>query len=288
MAPAGPDLSVLLTVLAEHRVEVELTSNIGAGVALASVNLERFSLAIAVIPSEHGYSATSLPAIYVEIGVATGRGLPLLVISESPGQPLPALAGLTMVVTEFGNYEAQRLQIGLFLRQIGTTQYSQPVQAPVPSGRPISVDYSARLNEIRESSAGLRALAFEQLVGDLLRGAGAQVEQSMSGPGDLGVDAAAFIPGEEGRLGTVMIQVKSGTLQGHTLRVDELKLSTLVARARAGLGLLVYDRIAPDARKIPNAPLVSRLGIDELLTELEIRPLSAVLTEARNRAVHGL
>jgi hypothetical protein len=33
---------------------------------------------------------------------------------------------------------------------------------------------------------------------------------------------------------------------------------------------------------------VFRLGIDDLLAELEARPLGAMLARARNRAVHGM
>ena len=85
-----------------------------------------------------------------------------------------------------------------------------------------------------------------------------------------------------------MIQVKSGTLTSHALRATQHELSAYVLQAGAGLGLLVYDQIAPGARKVPPAPQVFSLGIDQLLAELETKPLSTVLTQARNRAVHGV
>ena len=77
-----------------------------------------------------------------------------------------------------------------------------------------------------------------------------------------------------------MIQVKSGTLTSHTLQESQRQLSAQVLQAGAGLGLLVYDQATPDARKVPPAPLVFRVGIDELLAELATKPLSAVLTQA--------
>ena len=145
-----------------------------------------------------------------------------------------------------------------------------------------------RLQAVRESPGGLRGAEFERLVGDLLREAGAQAEERSPWKPDEGIDIAAFIPGEEQRLGAVMIQVKSGTLTGRTLQATQHELSTYVLRVGAGLGLLVYDQAAPDARKVPPAPLVASLGIDELLAELESKPLSTVLAQARNRAVHGV
>lgn len=123
---------------------------------------------------------------------------------------------------------------------------------------------------------------------DLLREAGAQAEERSPWGPDGGIDIAAFIPGEEQRLGAVMIQVKNGTLTSRTLQETQRQLSVQVLQAGAGLGLLVYDQATPDARKVPPAPLVSRVGIDQLVAELATKPLSAVLTQARNRAVHGM
>jgi hypothetical protein len=66
------------------------------------------------------------------------------------------------------------------------------------------------------------------------------------------------------------------------------QLSAHVLQAGAGLGLLVYGQVRPDAKKIPPALLVSSLSTDQLMTELETRPLGAVLAQARNRTVHGM
>jgi hypothetical protein len=280
---------VLLAVLADRAVDVDSTSDIGAGVTLARVALDRFDFAVAVVPSDRGKGRVGLPAIYVEIGVVAARELPILVLTEVPGPPSPALAGLTTVITSLGNEEALRLQLSLFLRRVEAPPSGrQPVQPPATTAHLVPALYRARLQAVRNSPAAQRGLAFEQLLSDLFRDAGAQVEQrGPSGP-DVGVDIAAFIPGEEQRLGTLMIQVKSGTLTAPAMQQEQRKLSKQVLEARAGLGLLVYDQVTPGARKTPSVQLVSRLGIDELLTELEGRPLSAVLVQARNRAVHGM
>lgn len=289
IASSGPDLSVLLAVLADHAVDVDSTSDIGAGVGLARVALDRFNFAVAVVPSDRGKGRAALPAIYVELGVVAARELPLLVVIEAPGPPSPALAELTTVITSMGNEEALRLQLGLFFRRVEAPQSTQrPVEPPTTSEHLVPALYRARLQAVRSSPATQRGLAFESLVSDLFRDAGAEVEQRVPGAPDVGVDIAAFIPGEEQRLGTLMIQVKSGTLTGHAMQQEQRKLSKQVLEARAGLGLLVYDQATPGTRKTPSVPLVFRLGIDELLAELEGRTLSAVLVQARNRAVHGM
>jgi hypothetical protein len=154
----------------------------------------------------------------------------------------------------------------------------------------ISADYRARLQAIRSSSSGpRRGLEFEQLVADLLRDSGALTEEPASDGGrDYGVDIAAFVPGEEHRLGTLLIEVKSGRLTSRALRDAQDKLSTQVLQRRGGLGLLVYDEAVIAPGQPPSSPLVFSLAIDQLLSELEHRPLRDVLVHARNRAIHGM
>jgi hypothetical protein len=289
MTPSGPELSVLLAVLAECEVDAESTADVGAGLALADVSLVPYDFALAVIPAGRRERDVSLSAIYVEIGVAAARDLPLIVIAESPDPPSPALAGVATIITQLDNEEALRLQIGLFVRRVQAVPRAQrSARPPTRTTAPVPESYAARLHAARTSPPGLKGFAFEQLVSDLLRETGAQAEQRSAGEPDMGVDIAAFIPGEEQRLGTVMFQVKSGELSDRALREVQQRLSDQVLQAGAGLGVLVYDQITPAARNTEPAPLVLRLGIDELLAELETRPLSAVLIQARNRAVHGM
>jgi hypothetical protein len=290
MSPSGQDLSVLRAVLTDHAVRIDPTSDVGAGVALAGVSLAPYDFAVAVIPADHERHEASLPAIYIEIGVAVARGLPLIVIAGTAIPASPALAGAAAIVmTELGNEQALRLHLGVFVRQMqAAPRADQPARLPASPAPSLPAAYLMRLQAVRESPGGLRGAEFERLVGDLLREAGAQAEERSPWEPDGGADIAAFIPGEEQRLGAVVIQVKSGTLTSHALRATQHQLSTYVLQAGARLGLLVYDQIAPGASKVPPAPQVFSLGIDQLLAELETKPLSTVLTQARNRAVHGV
>ena len=284
------DLSVLCAALTDYGVDIDSTSDIGAGVVLAGVSLAQYDFAVAVIPADHDRHQGALAAIYIEIGVAVARSLPLIVIAGTSIPASPALAGATTIImTELGNEEALRLHLGVFLRQVQTAPRTErSVRLPASSAPSVPAAYLTRLQAVRESPGGLRGAEFERLVGDLLREAGAQAEERSPWEPGGGVDIAAFIPGEEQRLGAVVIQVKSGTLTSHTLRATQHELSAYVLQAGAGLGLLVYDQIAPGARKVPPAPQVFSLGIDQLLAELETKPLSTVLTQARNHAVHGV
>jgi hypothetical protein len=289
MAPSGLDLSVLLAVLSRHAVEVSPATDVGVGVALADMPLGEYDFALAVVPAGRADRSTSLSAIYIEIGVAAGRDLPLLVIAEPPDPPSPALAGVTTILTHVSNEDALDLRLSVFLRQLLVSprtqerDLSRTVQAALAPG-----PYAERLQAVRNAPAAFRGLAFEQLVSSLVQDAGAQAEHRSPGGPDTGIDFAAFFPGEEQRLGAVMFQVKSGKVTRDTLRRAEMRLSEQVMQSGAGLGVLVYDQAPPGASGIPPAPLVIRLSIDELLADLEDRPLSGVLYQARSRAVHGL
>jgi hypothetical protein len=131
MAPSGPELSILLAVLAEYEVDAESTADVGAGLALADVPLDPYDFALAMIPAEHRERDVSLSAIYVEIGVAAARDLPLIVIAEPPDPPSPALAGVATIITQLDNEEALRLQIGLFVRRMQAVPRAQrPARPP--------------------------------------------------------------------------------------------------------------------------------------------------------------
>lgn len=132
MSPSGLDLSVLRAVLTDHAVRIDPTSDVGAGVALAGVSLAPYDFAVAVIPADHERHEASLPAIYIEIGVAVARGLPLIVIAGRAVPASPALAGATAIVmTELGNEQALRLHLGVFVRQMqAAPRADQPARLP--------------------------------------------------------------------------------------------------------------------------------------------------------------
>jgi hypothetical protein len=149
----------------------------------------------------------------------------------------------------------------------------------------IADEFETRLASLVGSSQESRGYAIERLVVDLLSSAGANIEAEQ-GQHDRGFDAAAFIPGEEERLGLLVIEVKDRL--DRASRIDaERQLQSYVIDARAGLGLLLY---LSSTSKIstPTTPLVLSIPIEQLLSELRVRPLSQVLVHARNEAVHRM
>lgn len=284
IAPSGGDLGVLSQVLQEAGLFPTSSVDLGAGIALANADLSAFGAAVVVLPAHR--SQRGLQAVLLETGIAAGRNLPLLVIVP-PDQAIPtALSTIQVVKTDLTNREALTLHVGLFAEALGATArepFSSPTLAPLTTA--LADEFETRLTSLTGSSQRSRGFDIEQFVVDLLSSAGANIETQQDRH-DQGFDAAAFIPGEEERLGLVVIEVKDRLDRASRVNAER-QLQSYVLDARAGLGLLLY--LSPTSQaSTPTTPLVLSMPIGQLLSELRLRPLSSVLIHARNQAVHRM
>jgi hypothetical protein len=278
-ASTDADTRVLREALEELGVEVLTTTEVASGSGLLSV-LDPTDRLVALLQD----SPTGNAAVLVEIGIAIGMRLPVLVIVP-PGSPIPAALGDVIVVRSAADdLEALRLPLKLFLR-------IEPTPPPVLSGISISpasheqVDldrFRQQLGLLEETGGTGRDLV--TLVADLLRYSGAQVEEQPSWGEGSRPDIALAIPGEEERLGTVIVELKSSR-DRTTLESAASQLVEYVLALRGGLGLLLYPG---SELQLPTTPMTVSLSLDRLLTELSDRPLADVLIRARNEAVHRL
>jgi hypothetical protein len=298
IAPTSLDVHVLTGVLVDQEVEVLYASELGAGVTLAQSAIDLADCAVAVLPSQPTRTAEGLAAIFIEIGVVAGRGIPILVIVEPPEAPPPALAGATIVRAPVNHVDALRLHLRMFMLSVaagGAVQRPNPPAALEPSSL---AGFRARLEAIRnppqvhEASGGrasARGFQLERLVYDVLSGAGATmaINFELSPDTRREADAVAYVPGTESVLGAIIVEIKLRRLTEADLQRTEHQLLKNMKAGRVGFGLLVYDELATDAHGIRPVPFILALSVDELLTELEYMPLGELLVRARNRAVHG-
>jgi hypothetical protein len=93
IAPNYADLLPLRAVLEDLDTEITTTAQLLVGAQLATVPLDMFDFAVAVLPATgpDGTPATTPSAVYLEAGIALGRGLPLIVLAENPGADLPGI-----------------------------------------------------------------------------------------------------------------------------------------------------------------------------------------------------
>ena len=283
IAPSYADLSALRTVLAELGVTATTTTQLLVGAQLATVPLDEFSFAVAVLPASgpDGTPATTPATIFLEAGIALGRGVPLIVLAEDPNEDLPVLGGLASNVWTIAGAKDEasiRLHLTLFTKVLETHRPARDsLPRPEPSAAP-SVTPSSET--IGRHDQGLQEEVFS-----LLQASGAKVEsEAVSGGGDR-VDAAALIPGAESALGPVLIEVKA--LQGHGLSAAVNQLAAFLARSGAMFGLVVYDGPRQEPGPASGFPIMA-MHIDELREHVRHGSLGSTLVYVRNSAVHGL
>lgn len=261
-----------------HHVDTPQTA--GAGALLASGNWS--ADAVIAVMSLKKPPKQRFDAILVEVGIAVGRGIPVLLLTRRD-LPLPSLAGVPRIDSDIGTAldagSLLRTQIRLFLEGIRsdsprrTSDVGSPPQGPALSMHP-------------PQNAGQ---AFEQKVGDLLRGTGSEVlSEVRAADSSQRADFAIYLPGQEAELGIVLVEAKAFSPSANTrslLREAAQRLSIQVINARAGLGLLVYDG---ERVKLPTTPLVVAMTLTELTNRLTGTSLPDALRQARNEAIHAL
>ena len=282
--PFGADLGILPEVLTEAGLTPTSSVDLGAGIALAKADLGVFHAAVVVLPAKR--NRRGLEAVLLETGIAAGRNLPLFVV-VSPNDSIPAaLSTIQVVKTDLTNQEALTLHVGLFAQSLEMRVYEPlPRPAASPLSPQVADQFGRRLASLIESPPTDEGSAIERLVVDLLSSAGANIE-AQPVRGDQGFDAAAFIPGAEEELGLLVIEVKARIDRARRISAER-QLQSYVLDSRAGLGLLLYLSSTSHS-SVPTTPLVLSMSIEQLVSELRLRPLSRVLIRARNEAVHRI
>ena len=281
IAPSYADLSALRTVLAELGVTATGTTQLLVGAQLATVPLDEFSFAVAVLPASGPDGTPATPAtIFLEAGIALGRGMPLIVLAEDPDENLPVLGGLASNVWTIAgakDVDSIRLHLTLFTKVLEIHSPSRnSVPRLEPSAAPSATPSTETLGRHDQS-------LLEEVLG-LLQAGGAKVESEAVSSGGDRVDAAAIIPGAGPALGPVLIEVKA--LQGHGLPAAVNQLAAFLARSGAMLGLVVYD--GPRQEPGPASGfLIVAMHIDELREQVRRGSLGSTLVQIRNRAAHG-
>jgi hypothetical protein len=280
IAPSYAELSPLRAVLGELETEVTTTAQLLVGAQLASVPLDQFDFAVAVLPATgpNGRPSTTPAAIYVEAGIVLGRGLPLIVLAEDAREDLPSLGGLASnvwLVAGARDEDNIRLHLSLFTKVLANSQPVAVVAGADPSVLPTKAWTGDTTNR------GQRL--FEAVVG-LFEAGGAVVEEANDGPGDRGVDAAVLIPGTQRSLGPVLLQVKA--FQGRGLPQTIRQHAYPVRERGAMLGLVVYDGPRQDEHVPAGLPVVV-MHVDDLRQSIESGDLGRRLIYARNTFVHG-
>lgn len=230
--------------------------------------------------------------VFIECGVALGRGIPLLVIySDLYGEdalltpawpPSVSVARMSLLATE-----ALDLHIRLFFARISRGG-GQSLQSLV-SSRPLdTVTARMQLTEIRRREGADRSQALERWAANLFRSSGIELAEPASP--DRGFDFVATLSNQAPLMGPIIVEVKS-TRSSRALQNLAVHLQQVVVRERAAFGLVILDDTEVEPFLVEQTPLVAIVGAGELLDATERQSnqsVAAVLLNMRNRAAHGL
>ncbi|MFG1796675.1 hypothetical protein [Nocardia sp. NPDC049149] len=301
MASAPLDLGVLWDVLDSRDVDAERTSDLGAGIDLLRVPPDDFDFGIAVVPAEQPTNSGVRAAIFLEIGIAAARNIPVLVIIDPDEPPLPALGDLSQVRAAVDNREALELHVGLFLKRFTRKRSKSDSWDPYESERSrhnprvvagpsktSTAEIRRRLNEFfasmdSSSWSKFREVETAELLDVVLQAEGATVAREIR-DADQTVDIAFTHPdiGE-----TVLIEIKKIKHAGDLDSAQE-QLSSYVKNNSHAIGLVLYDgpQMTSSMDTFSRYSQIWTMSLREFYTSVAREQLGPFLIRTRNQLVH--
>lgn len=247
--------------------------------------LPEVDFVLAVFPERSSWETP--PALLLDIGVAIGKGIPVLLIAEPPRRVDASLAPLPLAAISLHNQAALTEQITRFISSIESSHRPVGEDAPRVDHRVLDA-ISLDLEALRDSplDSGQSGYRFEEIALRLLRAAGAEVER---GNLDFGHDAAGWVPGTETLFSDPLLFQFKLLQEPRVPPATLAKLADYVARRGAGFGVMICFSTSPATIKWPEntSPSVIAFEIMDLLRQLRTQTLAAVLRNRRNAAVHG-
>ena len=280
------DLSALHEALSDANVEVTTPGHAfqmppadATGYWLPDVDF-----VLAVFPARPDWETP--PALLLDIGVAIGKGVPVLIIAEPPRKVDAALAPLPLARVSLGHKSALSARIDQFANAI--VGGSRPVGDDVPAvDHRILDSVTLDLEVLRDQPfTPQTSRQFSEIAMRLLRACGAEVEESRV---DGGYDAAGWVPGTETLFPEPLFFEFRLLRQAEVPRQKLDQLAGIAARRGGGFGVLIAFTL--DSRPVPWPesawPMVLTFEMTELIHELRQQSLAAVLRNRRNAVVHG-
>jgi hypothetical protein len=229
--------------------------------------------------------------VLFEMGLAMGLGKPVLLLLE-PGTKVPSFVPpSTFLSSDLTDSVVLRLGIKQFLTDVSKrparTRTERETSSDRPAGEPAIRELIKTLKKFR---AGRNPAEIESIAGALLQAANAGTVEHHRGS-DPGVDFAVWSDALAPSLGNpILVQVKAAELDEMSFRVAYSRLVRQVqdSEARAGLFLYLDAKGRRFGRPTTWVPNVLSFDLEDLANELSHKSFAKVLTEHRNKAVHGL
>ncbi|MGW9440302.1 hypothetical protein [Streptomyces sp. NPDC055607] len=245
----------------------------------------------AVLEGGKGYIP---PAVFLEIGVALGRDVPVLLVTDAPRELPLALAGLQRVEVELKNRDAIGQHVEKFAEQLQVKREWRPKSESAPEIPRPHLVFSDRLRRLSAESLGSasdRGFQYERLIHDVFADAGAVSTVSQPGVADGGFDLAVWVDGASEILGgPILVECKIGDkIRPGALRRAAERLKDVMYVRSVNFGLIVYHDLSgsDDLHSYyPDLP-VWALSARELVEVVQTGSLSRIITMRRNELMHG-
>lgn len=280
------DLSALHEALREANVEVVTPDNAfqAAPADVIGYWLPDVDFVLAVFPARSEWETPA--ALLLDIGVAIGRGVPVLVVAEPPRKVDAALAPLPLAKVPLGHRTALSARVNQFVNSIHGGPRPVGDDVPVLDHR-ILDSVTLDLEALKEQPFEPRtSWQFAEIAMRLLRACGAELEESRL---DGGFDAAGWVPGTETLFPDPLLFEFRLLRRAEVPRQKLDQLAGIAARRGAGFGVLIA--FSHDSEPVPwpdtTWPMILTFEINDLIQELRHQSLAAVLRNRRNAAMHG-
>ncbi|MFD7604767.1 hypothetical protein ACFWAN_30490 [Streptomyces mirabilis] len=234
------------------------------------------------------------PAIYLEIGVALGRELPVLIIAE-PNRRIPlAIAGLQKVEVDLRNTEAIAYHLHSFTSALDSRRpFKREFSRALKPAKGTSERFRAQLEALSlepnnwGSNLGGLGHEYERIVYNILSSAGAESSSSRT---DEGFDLAAWIDRASEILGgPILIQCKiSAKIDRKALEIAAEKFTRILGSRSVKFGIIIYHSLDNPRYKAPfHTPYpVWAFSASELIDMMEQGSLSDAIITFRNELMH--
>lgn len=226
--------------------------------------------------------------VLFEIGLARGRGRPLLLITE-PSMAVPSmLESVTVARVGALDRDAMDLHLDTFLAHASSPKRESHAKLKQQL-RPVEVPWAAgELSDIESGGVG-GEYRLARLLAHLFRLSGAVVSEAPAGR-EYNADMALWIDELEGPLGNpLLVEVKVDLRSENDWRVAVNEFRGSLDKAHARTGLLIHLRPKESGRRIPvgGDSLIVSFSADEILHLLAGGRFAEGLVSRRNYAMHG-
>jgi hypothetical protein len=284
-AVAGTHLGALPDILAAKGVQVVVPEELSPGSdwssELASI-ISRVDLVIGVLTRDRRSSW-----VLFELGQAVALKRQVVVFAPPQIKGLPFDQRFPVVRVSLRNREALSFALDQVLASPPPTarnRESRPAER-----RRLGQNTDRLLRELKSATDARDWRRVESVAADALRLAGVEVI-SEAAVSDRRVDFAIWSDALQPVTGNpLLVEVKGELRSGGALRKAAQQLSTATSAAGTGWGLLLYsDAWISDERFLLAPPNVLMLSLSTLFEEMRERPFAEIVTDLRNRRVHGV